>query len=1039
MKLTERQEAAKTRLGQDVCVVAGPGSGKTRVLTERIRYLIEQMGVPPKGILAITFTEKAANEIKERVEKAVGEAAEQVQVGTLHGLCFRLLREHALRAGLDPAVELWDEDESSRELRAAVEEELNAAAQNEKATLRALLNVWSPFDPVGDLCNVYRRIRGMTKELPGVPKVGRGEGLWAELVFAIEDVNKAPATTDRSKEWKIQFAAWRDATVRLSAELTWAHLEALGKLPSTGRGGAMPKGLKEPLAALKEAIAKIRPRIVETLVGPERKYLVELLQRCAVNYEERKRVAGRLDFADLEHATIRLLEENELWRETTLQPRFEHILMDEMQDTNPVQWQVVNLLRTPGSFFGVGDINQSIYGFRFAAPEQFEAYRRSVERQGWAIDELRENFRSRGEILAFAEEVTGTAKGMRTPGLVAGRKFRMESKPVTLSEFGTEEEEREHLAATIEELVGDFVVEPKDGSGLRPAVYRDIAIIARKTKTLEQISHVLAARGIPYQLSGGFGFYDAQEVLDLLNWIRILANPLDQVARAAVLRSPLFGVTDDELLRGWEPERYRRLLEWQRRSMEYRGIDFLLEALLRDTGYLKTLEDGAKANALKFVRIARRVSLDQQMNLRQLVEELESYQASSREKNAELGAAEAVSLLSVHAAKGLEFPIVFIAGARGKSASQRAALSFHPTVGLGARWKNPETGKSEPDAAETANAKIDKELDEQENARTLYVAMTRAEQRLEISWSNGRKGTEMDSMERAPQKVGWLKEGLLAGRAEPAWVDLSEPIEFDFQISPLEPAGLEELDPMDEEDAGPTVITPTAVVTYGRCPRQYYLEHEAKISPWVGGGVEPDWARLEELDPERRDPALNRQRAREIGEATHRILSRYLRREEAEEAYELARKFDESPLGLRRDAAEEVCFEDERLLWFEQFILTARIDLWFRDAEGIVVVDYKTDNVDGVEAMERAREYEPQVALYMQALRGAYPGVPVRGYLSFLRCGLEVEVTSGPPVELLGALSEDREFRPRPSETKCRQCAYWKGACGDGWKDEEPF
>ena len=1011
MKLTARQEAAKTRLGQDVCVVAGPGSGKTRVLTERVGYLMEEMGVPGKAILAITFTEKAANEIRERVERALGEKAATVQVGTLHGFCFRLLREHALRAGLDPAVELWDEDEAGRELREAVDEELNRAAREEKAALRALLRVWSPLDPAGDLCAMYRRVRGVAEELRDVPPVDRKRSRWGEFLELVAAVEAAPAKTDNARAWKERFAEWAARCRALGEELRWEHVGVLAEAP---KGGNLPVGLKGPAVELYTRAVELRPDVVDVLVEPERRYLVELFRRCAENYAVRKRLAGKLDFADLEHATIAMLESDPEWRETVLQPRYEHILMDEMQDTNPVQWQVVNLLRTPGSFFGVGDVNQSIYGFRNAAPEQFGEYEASVRRRGWVVDELRENFRSRAEILAFAEEVTGEAEGMIQPRLEGARRFRVEEKPVVMREFASEAEEWNWIASEIGELVGRFVVDPKDGSPLRRARYGDIAVLARKARTLEQIAFELARVGIPYQLSGGFAFYDSQEVLDLLNWLRVLENPLDGVARAAVLRSPLFAVTDEELLRGWEPERYRTVLGRQRSWMEGRDVAWLLEDLLQATGYRATLGAGQRANVAKFVEIVRRVGRGRPTNLRRLVEEMEGYQQASREKNAELSEArDAVSLLTVHAAKGLEFPVVMIAGARGRAGSQKGALSFSAEGGLGARWRNPLTGKSEPDTAESKNAALDKDVQKKELSRTLYVAMTRAEQRLVVSWTKGRR-------------EGWRGKELLGDKSEPAWVETGEEVVGEVEESEgVAEVVVEVLRPLPEIAAETGVVTASDLGLWLQCQRRYFLDRVAGLKHWDSVAVE----RFDEEGEGRAEWT-----AAEVGSAVHRILAGVPEAEEPEEAFALAEVFLRSPLGQRAEKAEIVEREFDFVFAHEGVVVQGQIDLWFRDGEGVCAVDYKTDAVRGEGVGQRATEYAGQLGIYVEVLRRMFPGESVRGFLHFLRTDTVVEMEGGIPESLMDQFARDEKFGANAGE-HCRRCSHWKKGCGEGLLD----
>lgn len=187
MKFTASQQAAITRLGQDVCVIAGPGSGKTRVLTERFAWLVEKQGVAPQGILAITFTEKAAAEIRRRVQKRLPHPeVRQAPISTLHAFCLRILKEFAIPAGLDPGVALWDERVSSAQLYAAVEEVLNEAAIQEKDALRRLFTTWSVADPSQELSGLYKKIWALTDRIPSAAPLPSATA----VLFRLQDLGR---------------------------------------------------------------------------------------------------------------------------------------------------------------------------------------------------------------------------------------------------------------------------------------------------------------------------------------------------------------------------------------------------------------------------------------------------------------------------------------------------------------------------------------------------------------------------------------------------------------------------------------------------------------------------------------------------------------------------------------------------------------------------------------------------------------------------------------------------------------------------------
>jgi superfamily I DNA/RNA helicase len=497
MTLSSSQRAAVTRTGQDVCVVAGPGSGKTRVLVERFAWLISECGVSPLRILAITFTEKAATEIKRRLaagfsqHAALREQVERAYVSTVHGFCARLLREYPIQAGLDPGFLILDDAESARLLDEAAHRALEELYQERRSEMRRLLGALNVAvregarqpDIAEALTGIYQELRTAGRaldELRAATERPAGGLTLAGFVAELRSlIAAAPARRtakqaeclDALLEWAARASAMAERPV---SEDHFQLLEGYPREVPRGNGYDGHAALKNDRRKLVESW------LAEQYFRPLKDLLLDALDRIDARYREAKAAAGGLDFSDLEERAIALLEGDARIHDQ-VRGGFDHILMDELQDTNPLQWRLVRLLRRPNGFFAVGDVNQSIYGFRYASPDAFEAYRSEVEAAGGVIDRLYENYRSRPEILAAAERVLEGAPGLDPRTLEARRQFHpVGEEPVEviagplLEKGAAARAEARGVARRIAALAGRLLVEDGEG-GRRPLRFRDVA------------------------------------------------------------------------------------------------------------------------------------------------------------------------------------------------------------------------------------------------------------------------------------------------------------------------------------------------------------------------------------------------------------------------------------------------------------------------------------------------------------------------------------------------------------------------------------
>ncbi|MBI1786679.1 MAG: UvrD-helicase domain-containing protein, partial [Acidobacteria bacterium] len=542
MDFTARQLAA-IRLAdppRDTCVVAGPGSGKTTVLIERFRQLMES-GIPAARILAITFTEKATHQMRERL-------TERASVSTVHGLCARLLRENAIEAGVDPHFRVLDPQEAAAiELR-AVSESLDAFLAECPAAIRALLAALASPDLGGSVLEVYETMRAAGTPVGqlrgGMPRAD-GQAALSALLDTCDRL-----AGERVFDWNASQREQLNGVLEWAGQLRGAGLRParehfqilesfrvdLNRIKKSGAAAGLLHALK------KDQIPAARAALITDFYSPQRDTLLAAIERFDAAFRAHKRSLSALDFADLEESTVRLLQDHPAVREG-VRAQFDCILMDEFQDTNGLQSKLLDLLRRPDCFYAVGDINQAIYGFRHADPEIFRAYREQVRRDGKQLAELRENWRSRPGILRAVSAILDGASGIEPHELIAARDFPAKAEPSVevLSCIGADSADALALEA---QWVARRIREMHER-----APFRDFAVLFRSSTHIGVFTREFDQAGIPYSVTGAKGFYEAQEVADLIHLLRVVANARDEVSLAAVLRSPLAGVSDEALLR----------------------------------------------------------------------------------------------------------------------------------------------------------------------------------------------------------------------------------------------------------------------------------------------------------------------------------------------------------------------------------------------------------------------------------------------------------------------------------------------------------
>ncbi len=1034
------RKAIREDLGTSLLVEAAAGTGKTTSLVDRMTALIRTGATTIDRISAVTFTIKAAAELSERfqtsLEKAAREAAgderprfeaalsrlDSAFVGTIHAFCARLLRERPVEAGVDPGF-------------AEMDEPANAAARLEawgRYTER-LFTDESPILPrlsalnvrLEDLRQTYETLSDNEDVAPDLGREGKAPDFAAERA-AVERF-LARATAEIPPE--MPPGGWTDfqEAVRRAARLV--------ALRDTSDAPAFAQVLEALDRAKKKATEAGRVRAeFETLcrdtIAPGlsrwREYLHPILMRAvapaAAEYAAWRRRNGRLNFQDLLLIARDLLRDHPRVR-LAFQERFLPILVDEFQDTDPIQAEILfyltgadteekdwkRLAPRPGSLFVVGDPKQSIYRFRRADIETYGAVRERIESSGRVLH-LSSNFRSTGRLCqwvngAFSREFPAAATAQqaawvalsptREPG--APGVFRLQTRTTGPATAPVVEQDSLRVARAIEAAV-------RRGER-RPG---DFLVLFRTRKFMSEYARALEARGIPYELSGGGAFRDSEELQTLLPLLAAISDPDDPVPFAAVLRGPLFGVDDEALYRHFraggrfsfraalppEPDpRIARACELLRDGEELAETLPPAAAIAKLCGRLgwtayaaaRELGDSRAGNLLKAIAAARTFSADG-LDFAGVVAELDRLTSEGyiEEMSARPGRPGAVRLLTVHGAKGLEAPVVFLADPRRERdkpvrftidrRGERARGHWRvirETEGFGVVESAEPPGWEEMEAAEEA-------FDDAERIRLLYVAATRAQETLVVSvWKQGKS-------ENAQGPWSALAPYLTEDLPEPA------PAAAGSTPAPL-PDLAAELDAFRLRRGRRRIAcaTPTyAVVSVTD------VAHAREKPAWERTGRGMSWGRVLHgaLEAAMRDPKADlRLTAANLLAAEERPAG------DLEDVLRIVEGARASPLWKRALASKKRLAEVPFALPVDpaelrlpgapaSTVLQGAVDLVFEEEDGWVLIDYKSDTVTPENRAALEAFYAGQIAHYRRYWQ-KLTGRPTLAGLFFLHTG----------------------------------------------------
>ena len=1096
-------------LGRTLFVEAGAGTGKTTALVDRIVNLVVLGHARIDAVAAITFTNLAAVQLRERLLIGLEQASDdpsldndsrrrcrealahldEAAVETLHAFAQRVLGMFPLEAGLPPGFQVLDAAAAGALFADRWREQLDLMLDDPDLAfpIRYLLTRGIQIDRLRDLARQYNAHQDRVADAPPPQPVDDPVDHAHAILQLVDDALRtcrlrSHCLVDGDK-LALHLAQLEPQlqTLRRSADIDLiAALGDLGAVKFTTGGGRKPDWSGITPQEIRDTLAAHRAVAEELLARINHAALTAIdvsLRRFVRDSADQRRRDGTVDFDDLLVLARNLLRSDRDIRRR-LRERFSHFLIDEFQDTDPLQTEIAFLLAAahadppppwqdapvdPGRLFFVGDPKQSIYRFRRADIELYQAVQSRFE-DGGGIVRLTQNFRS---VPAVIDWVNALFAPMMADGADEGQaryialRAHRDPHPDGLTATVIDEEHegagatrraREAEAADILRVLHavksrPWLVRGHHGveDGYRPARYQDVAILIPTRTGQGVLLDALDEGGVPYRLESRSLVYDSQEVRDLLSALTAIDDPTDEVALIAALRSPIFACSDLDLLE-WRDQRgewdyladppsalpsdqpVRAAMDWLRAIHEQRWnltLSALVERILRERRLfelaLAERRPRERWRRLRFVLDQARAYADGGGTSLRGFLDWTRIQADEGARVVDQVVPEpdddAVRIMTVHAAKGLEFPIVVLAGL-GVSPSNRSPLLLWNADGT------PELGlrKDVQTAGYHQREEQEKELETYERIRLLYVAATRAEDHLVVSLHRGSRSAKSYAARIAEQ--------------------LEELPGYDRAPNlPLEPPPIDD----DSDTSDDAVSTPDdtpdsriawqrrrddAVAKLRRQPVSSATVIAKQIARQIARQIAaaPPDPNLEKDEPDDERPPWRRGRAgTSIGRAVHAVLqtvnldgdgSDIASTAAAQAAAEGVADRATEVAALARSAFDAPSVREAVAggrYWREVYVaaplnadagsplIDGFIDLLYQTDQGYVVVDYKTDALPEDDATAALRRYRPQAAAYSLALSQALDAPVAAARFLFLRRGEAIEA---PVDDLPAAMSE---------------------------------
>lgn len=839
-KWTDNQQKAIDIRNGNVLVSAAAGSGKTAVLVERVIKMITDSEFPVyvNNLLISTFTKAAAAEMKERIYTALRKKIaenptdshlkkqlmllNQAQICTIHSFCINLLRENFNRVGLQHDFKVADEARLAAIKNRAINNVLDAnyiaaddaflntvdtfgGKKNDDGLVSVINDIYTFSDSLAnpekwlENCTEHTRqigeFRLLISEYIKERILNFAERYRASLDIIYEDPGLEPYIIPYEAELdafsEIADSCY-DPEVLETALLKFEFVKSLPrkkKEADENSANAVRKHrnyVKKAFPELLELVSYSDEDILDDIskMKPCLDEICRLTCEFSKEYSALKRAENVVDFSDLEHLTVKLLSENEdICFE--LQKKYSQIFIDEYQDTNGVQAFLFEKLSDGSNLFMVGDVKQSIYGFRNSDPKYFTEKYQSFKKDGGLGTNilLSENFRSSNGVLAFVNDIFKKLMSIKTGEVdysdghalvyanenVKNTDVSAEIHVVDCSaDDGEPVETVQAEAVFVAERIVSIIekekpeVYDKSLGLLRPAEYRDIAVLMRSTnKAADIFASVFAARGIPVYNEEKGGYFGSMEIATVMSFLQIIENPLQDIPLLAVMRSPIFGFDDNLTASVRASDRYGHLYDVVKKSTEpkaryfiqvldeyislskYNDVDILIRKIVYDTGFYSVvgcLPNGEKrmANLALLCERAADYCSDGFKGVLKFTEYIKNMIESGKEYQAAKMAGEndnAVTVTTIHKSKGLEFPIVFLSDTSHlfNVTDFAKPYIYDGELGLASDIIDTERNLKYVPFIKKAIAEKKKARLWSEEVRLLYVALTRAKYKVVVT------------------------------------------------------------------------------------------------------------------------------------------------------------------------------------------------------------------------------------------------------------------------------------------------------------------
>jgi len=1139
---TPEQKSAITSLDCNTVVSAGAGSGKTRVLVERFLYILSQSLSQPQAqpvlaqeILAITFTRKAATEMRERIrlelEERQADATEdqefwqrqlasldRAQISTIHSFCNSLLKSNPVECDLDPAFIVGEDSDNDEFLTENVREFLRQELQKGSEDAALLCAEYGSYRLLQQLETLLKSSFGPEQE----------ENLWLPYEAALAQIETErqklleackPEFLERLSAKNQEVWSEKDEMLKAAlADLTQpASLDFLADLVN-GQLSARSKADKDLVKELRDTVTKLEAypacRRAEKLLPAWQSFLQGLENYLAAARREQ----GFLSFDDLEKLALQLLSTHPdvLAR---VRGRYKYVMVDEFQDTNERQRQLVYLLSGGDKehlrgqrLFVVGDPKQSIYRFRGADVSVFAQVRKEILDSGGRDIVLSDNFRTVDRILQVCNDVFSDLLGEDRHQDVFFEKLRANRSsrltPAMLVLTYQKEEAQAERQAEARWIAAEIVRLHQEG-----LAFKEMVLLFKAMTPVELYAAALQQAGVPYVIVDGRGFYERQEVIDLMNLLTVLLDAGDNLALTAVLRSPYFGLDDETLTRLylkpqvagerinlWQSlgeaagaakltderiqpqnaagfsrtsagtsttalyqaagtktvagdggsqlallQRAYDLLSYLRQEAACLSLPDLCQTISRvlQPELVQLLQERGQeklANYQKFMQLAKSFALNKNGTTAAFLERIRTLRQNGvREAAGTVAAADAVSLMTIHKAKGLEFATVFLPYLDGGSAPDREMLKYQPGYGLGIMVRSARGELVATPVLEQIKAH-NQELDREERARLLYVAMTRARDRLYLI------GGQVETKKGPSQTASWVKDiqaalgegytGLQLEQCSLAEVGRLTAAPRQVPELALDEAVRQRIAPLPDYGAhNMTRFSASSLQEYEYCPRRYFYQAVARLPlPEGAAGEEPAFKLpatvlghivhtvLEKYDGQNLE-AVYQEAVREfaggnfeLAQPARDLLEQYL-------ASVLFQSFAALPR-IREYGFQLPLLADED----RDYVITGSVDAIVYNKEGSLdIIDYKTGQppADGTPK----QGYAYQLALYKLAVEEKFNRPVRQAALHFLQNNQAWVLPDGDYRKEMTNLCREiavkkTEAEFAPDTDKCAFCPY---------------